>query len=165
MCIQVLNVCLKQFSKVKWVFWHTMAAVTSSGWMRDMLVAIEEISPGLSIKRAQKKKHIQLGLMLAFFQHKSGKCKTRQSATFCLNQPLYAVMSHTINLTRAKARSLSHQIAFCTVAALIMLNREVPGGALHVFTGYSGIREALLQLSNSRHDSHTSPLYCYKCTT
>jgi len=64
--IQVLNVCLKQLSKVKWVFWHTMAAVTSSGWMRDMLVAIEEISPGLSIKRAPKKKH-KIGFDVGLF--------------------------------------------------------------------------------------------------
>lgn len=117
----------------------------------------------LSIKRAQK--NIKLGLMLALFSTKKWQMQTRESTTFCLNQPLYAVISHTINFTRAKARSLSHQIAFCTVAALIMLNRGVPGGALHVFTGYSGIGEALPRLSNSRHDSHTLPLYCYKCTT
>lgn len=30
---------------------------------------------------------------------------------------------------------------------------------------YRGIVEALLRLSNNRHDSHTLPLYCYKCMT
>lgn len=66
MRIQVF-ICLKRLSEVKWAFYGTMAAVSSSGWMQDMLVIVEEISQSLSKAFSKKKKESKIILKKMVF--------------------------------------------------------------------------------------------------